>query len=388
MRADSWPLVLCAWAAPVSITAAEFFLSVAALVRLTRIVTGRARLSWPPVLYLWLIWAGLEAAVWIASPDLTGGWSEIRHLLLLSVLFVVFSGAETVRQVRFAWQGVFVTSGLSSIVLAGQYLWKLHAYGSEIAAGGDASFYLRSGGLAGHWMVYGTVEIVVFAALVGYWMAYGFAERWMWPLALLNAVGVLLSLTRMAWVTCLCLVGVALVWKRSRWIWALPLALPAVWLAAPAAVRSRVADSLDFGYYANAERIQMLRVGWRMLGDHPFVGVGPGRVGELYGSYLADGESLPAYHGHLHNSVFQVAAQFGVPVALAALAFVFFLLRALVRATREAPEPHSRFLSDVAVLALGAFLLGGMFEYTYGHSLGLVLLALAVAPALAAPRPG
>jgi O-antigen ligase len=190
----------------------------------------------------------------------------------------------------------------------------------------------------------------------------------------------------MTWLACLLLVGIALAWSRSRWIWALPLLPLVLYLVAPRAVRWRAANFFDPAYYSNAERIQMAEVGWRMVRDYPLRGVGPGRVEQLYRSYLKPGDPVPAYHGHLHNNITQVAAQFGIPVSVAALLFVAFTFRDLLRARSQAANPDRRFLTDAGVLAFTGFLFAGLFEYTYGHSLGLIMISFAVFPALMRDR--
>jgi O-antigen ligase len=142
--------------------------------------------------------------------------------------------------------------------------------------------------------------------------------------------------------------GFELVWRRSRWVWALP-ALPCVlFFMAPNAVRQRVADSSQLEYYSNAERLQMLRVGWRMIRQHPLAGMGPGRVEQLYSDYLRAGETLPAYHGHLHNNVVQIAAQSGIPAVAAAMLFAICLARELWKRQRAASAPSENFLCRAA----------------------------------------
>jgi hypothetical protein len=47
-----------------------------------------------------------------------------------------------------------------------------------------------------------------------------------------------------------------------------------------------------------------------------------------------------------------------------------------------AANPDRRFLANTAVLAFIGFLVAGLFEYTYGHSLGLIMISFAVFPAL------
>src|SRR5207253_3201258 len=76
-------------------------------------------------------------------------------------------------------------------------------YRQELAAGGDPAFYLRNGGLLHHhWMIYATVEIVVFAALLEFRAAYPEARRWTTPALIVNSLAIIVSLTRSLWLAC------------------------------------------------------------------------------------------------------------------------------------------------------------------------------------------
>jgi O-antigen ligase len=231
-------------------------------------------------------------------------------------------------------------------------------------------------------MVYATVEIVVVAGLIAFWSAYPRQRfRW-WPIVAVHAIALVLSLTRMAWITCLLLVAINLIWRRSKWIWALPLFPVLLYIVAPESVQTRVLKISDLTYYSNSERLQMLAVGWKMVSEYPLTGVGPGRVDSLYESYLEQGDPVPSWHGHLHNNLMQTAAQFGIPVTLAAMVFVAVALRDLIKARKCVTGPDGRFLTETALLSMIGFLFAGMFEYTWGHSLGLIMIAFAFVPAL------
>ena len=381
-----WPLLLGVWAIPVSIAASELCLSIAAAILCFRAVRRESQIRYPRCLPWWLLWAGLEVAVWISSGRPAEGWGEIRHLLLIGVLVPVLSGFEDSREVLLAWKGVFVTATLSSLFLIGGFVRRLYLFQKEIAAGGDTGYYLRTGGLLHHWMIYGTVEIVVVAGFIAYWWSYPARRLRVLPLALVNAVAIVLSLTRMTWVTCSILLIIHLIRKRSPWIAALPAAAVLLFMVSPEAVRTRAARFTDLTYYSNAERLQMINVGWRMIAAHPLGGVGPGRVETAYRSYLRPEDPVPAYHGHLHNNVLQIAAQFGIPVALSALLFTVVLFWNLVVARRTAADLADQFLSEAALLALLGFTISGLFEYTYGHALGLIMIAFAILPTLV-PKP-
>jgi O-antigen ligase len=156
----------------------------------------------------------------------------------------------------------------------------------------------------------------------------------------------------------------------------------ALYFVAPGAIGSRLRDSVRTDYYSKFERVQMLRVGWSMIKQHPIAGVGAGQIEKQYTRYLAPHDPIPAYHGHLHNNLVQVAAESGLPVASAALLLCVILFVDIGRAFRAAATLENQFSSLAALLALSGFLVAGFFDYTYGHSLGLILLAFAVIPAL------
>jgi O-antigen ligase len=371
-------LILGLWAVPISIAVSECFLTIALLVRIVQLARGVERLAFPRVFRFWALWAGLEILAWLLSPELSLGLGEIRHLFLIGGLLVVLPSLSRADDRVIVWQGMFLTATLSSLFLIGDFVSRAFYFRSELALGGDVGLYLRSGGLLNHWMVYGTVEILVVAGLLSFWSLYPAERRRWWPVAVINGVAILLSLTRLAWITCLVLLGMELAWRRSKWLWALPILPTLLFFVAPLPIRERVSQSIKPSYYSNLERIEMLRVGWKMIQEHPLTGVGPGRIDKLYTSYLSPGDPVPAYHGHLHNNAVELAAEFGIPAALAALLFVTMLFRDLLAISKKARSKGEQFATRTSVLALVGFLVAGLFEYTYGHSLGLILLGFAV----------
>lgn len=382
---DCSALALALYLVPISIAVAEFFLAIAVLTRLFRCALGQACVLLPRVFWFWLTWAGLEVLSWALSPERGSGWSEMRRVLLLGALFFVLPAIHHEDLRPGVWKGVFLSSTLASLFLIGDFLARLVYYRREIIVDDQVNLYLRTGGLLNHWMVYATVEMLVVAGLLGFWCSYPEQRRRWWPVGAINALAVALSLTRMLWISCLLQLGIALAWRRSRWFWAIPLTPAALYLVAPAAIRSRVRVWMSPRYYSNFERAQMWHVGWKMIKEKPLTGVGPGRAGKLYRSYLAPGDPVPAYHGHLHNNLIQLAAEAGLPAAGAAILLAVVLLLDLLKALRSAINRDEQFLCRTALLALTGFLTAGLFDYTYGHSLGLILLAFAVFSPLLPP---
>jgi O-antigen ligase len=238
----------------------------------------------------------------------------------------------------------------------------------QVTAAGDAAYYLRTGGLLHHWMVYAAVEVMIFGALLEFWSERPKDRKWMTLALAVNSLGILCSLTRSLWVACFLLLVAHVAWRRPRALWALPLIPLLVLALAPAPLKQRAVESIDRNYYSNAERIQMWSVGWKMIRQHPLTGIGPGNVERLYPAFVPPGEPLPSYHGHLHNNALQLGAEFGLPVLCAAVWFTVMLAKDLARALPD-------FYCRIGLMGLAGFLMIGMTDYSYGHSLGLILLA-------------
>ncbi|MBZ5619366.1 MAG: O-antigen ligase family protein [Acidobacteriia bacterium] len=366
---------LCA--APLSIAVSESFLALALMARIAGIARHRAALHLPGVFWFWFGWAWLETLSWLHAQRTGGGASEIRHLLLLGALFLILPVLNRPEDMLTIWRGIFLTSSAGCAVVVLGFFSHLLRYRHELSIGGDPAFYLRDGGLLHHWMIYATVEVLVFGALLEFRASYPEERRWASPALGVHCLAIVLSLTRMLWLARLLLLGLHLVWRRSKQIWVLP-AIPAlIFLLAPGPLRHRVAQSFQPDYYSNAERVQMWHVGWKMIREQPVFGVGPGRIDQLYPRYLAQGEPVPAYHGHLHNNALQLAAQFGIPILIAAMLCLAVLLRDVLRACRRAYDRECLFLCRSSLLGIFGFLTVGMTDYTYGHSLGLILLSFA-----------
>jgi hypothetical protein len=160
-RLDRVALALAICTAPLSIAVSETFLFSALLARTVRLVRHRTLFFFREFLWSWLAWAALELLSWLFSPDIRAGRGEISHLFLLAVFFVVLPGLDQARYRAAAWRGVFVAATISSTFLIGEFVFRLIHYSRQLSVSSDPSLYMRAGGLLNHWMIYGTVEILV-----------------------------------------------------------------------------------------------------------------------------------------------------------------------------------------------------------------------------------
>src|SRR6266566_1483641 len=104
-RLDTLALGLSLCAVPISIAVTEFFLAIAALARLIAIARGRATVYVPKVFWFWSLWATVEIASWLRSPEIRLGLGEIRHLLLLGTLFLALPAIDRAEQRVMVWRG-------------------------------------------------------------------------------------------------------------------------------------------------------------------------------------------------------------------------------------------------------------------------------------------
>ena len=167
----------------------------------------------------------------------------------------------------------------------------------------------------------------------------------------------------------------------------MPVLVIAGYFASPGLIRRRLESvrhpSTDPSL---ALRFEMWQVGWRMIQQHPLVGVGPNNIPETYTLYLAPGE-IPqvGYREHLHNDFIQIAAERGLPCLAAWVwlmaAFGWHALRIRRKLIRGPFTLPHVWLLDAAFACLLAFLAEGCFEFNFGTSpVLMVFLFIASTP--------
>ena len=185
-----------------------------------------------------------------------------------------------------------------------------------------------------------------------------------------------LSLTRGAYVGLAAGLLVLLLLVRPRWALVVVPVL-AILLLGPAPVRKRALSAFDPSDPSTRDRVLMWKAGASMVADRPLFGLGPKRVKDLYPLYRRPGFVDPRA-GHLHNNVVMLAAETGIPSALAYLALLAsFFAGAWPIARGGGP---AGVLAAGCVGAVAALTVAGLTEYNFGDvevlRLLLVLLAL------------
>jgi O-antigen ligase len=185
--------------------------------------------------------------------------------------------------------------------------------------------------------------------------------------------GILLSLSRGAWIGVLAALGTMLAtWGPTSRRWLAPgagLLVLLVLLTATNIVPGGWSDRLvaiaeNFGVFdvrtvevtgenfAVVERMAHWQAAWYMLLDHPLVGVGVGNYPDAYDDYALPGwrEAL----GHAHNYYLNMAAEAGLFGLAALLLLLVAIFRTLARGLRV-QRPGS-FAHALVVGLLGSFI--------------------------------
>ena len=192
-------------------------------------------------------------------------------------------------------------------------------------------------------------------------------------LILVEVVGIsiFLSFTRGVWLGCFVGVVYLLARYRLRWLLLLPLLLLVGYAILPSMFLERVDQALHPTHDRSLSiRFEMWSAGLEMIKRHPWVGVGPNNIPEVYPLYLPAGKTPQiGYHDHLHNNFVQLAAERGLP-CLAAWLWMMGALgwHALRIRRRLRALPQATWILDAALASWLAFLTEGFFEFNFGTS--------------------
>jgi O-antigen ligase len=345
------------------------------------LISGQ-KLRFPPIWIPITVFLLLTLISLAHSADPKGGIPDIRKFYLYYLVpLILYSTLRTLRGVsRFLLiaTGVMTLSALWSLVQFGKKVEEAHALGRPFY-----TYYVgsRLTGFTSHWMILGGQEMMI-GFMAAAWILFSSERRWRpWVAAAECAIliSVALGETRVIWFGTFC-GGVYLIWLWRRWwVLALPLPILAVLLANPFHLGERVISVFHphGDTDSNGFRYVVLREGWEIIKQHPWLGLGPEQIkalevsGEFQKWIPADiPRPLPTgWYGHLHNLYVQLAAERGIPAALVMVWLLLKILMDFVRGARQARErPEARFILYGCVAVIIGTLAVGCSEYNLGES--------------------
>jgi O-antigen ligase len=197
------------------------------------------------------------------------------------------------------------------------------------------------------------------------------------PAFLLLTTALLMTQTRNAWLGLMGGLFVVLGLRKQPLILVLPLLAGAALLFAPAAVKERLRSTIDLRDATAQERLYMWTSGLKIIRDHPWTGVGPGGVLQVYPAYRDPHDPRGAARlSHLHNNPLQVTAERGL-IGLACWLSIWIAYgRRVWRIHRSVGSYHGtgRALVIGSLASVVGFHIAGLFEHNFGDAEVITLL--------------
>jgi len=368
-RAACLTLLAFAAALQVSIAAADILLALAVVLWLGLIVKNRERVEVPRMFWPLAAYAAATLVASFFSVDPHVSLVDSKQLVLLVIVPLVYRLFRGSRA-RLAVDVIITIGALSATWGIVQYLILNYDHLGR-----------RPQGTLGLYMTYSGLLMLVTCAAVARVMFAQHHRAWaalVLP-ALILALG--FTFTRSAWVGACVGIGILFLLKDFRLLGLLPIAFGAFLILAPANLTARLYSTFSLTDPSNADRVAMMRSGWRIIKDDPLTGVGPDMVIQVYPHYR-DKSAINQLNPHLHNVPLQIAAERGVPALIVWLWFIGMLAVDFFR-RRVVRFPA---LSNTGLAVIGAMLAAGLFEYNFGDSEFLMLFLVLVTLPYAAER--
>lgn len=356
----------------VSIAAFELLMGAAVVAMIATRARWRAPRVWLPL----VLFMAATLASLFASGHIRQGLPQIRKFYVYLMLFLIVSAIRNVGQVRGIALGWALAASVSAALALNQFYKKYQDAREAHVDFYNAYVTSRISGFMSHWMTF-SGHMMMALMVIGALVFFSTRRRgivWLIAAGALIGVALVLAETRSMWLGAAC-GAVYLIWFWRRWVLiAVPVLVGILLLVNPFQVGDRVRSAftphgdLD----SNAHRILCRAIGWQMITAHPWLGVGPERVGPEHLDYLPPATALPlpaGYYGHLHNIYIQYAAERGVPAMLALMWFLGLAFYDFVAALRRTPPPaERRWVLHAAIATMIAMLIGGFYEYNLNDS--------------------
>lgn len=341
----------------VSIAASQIVLGVLVAIWLIRILRGSlafaslGKADRPIALYVAL---SVLAATFSIDPVLSLHAS--KKLLLLVVPYLLVSTVRRKSSVETLVLLLILMADIGALLGLWQYRF------GEL---GDLNHRIR--GFMSHYMTYSGllmgVGVLAFAQLLYRGRYRGFLVI---SLIVIN-LALVLSLTRSAWIGAVMAAFVLTFLRDKRLLLLVPVLAVAIALVLPRDVQRRLGSFLKPDT-SGLDRVYMLEAGTSMVAHHPWLGVGPDMVGEVYPIYVAR-QAPHRNNPHLHNNLMQIAAERGLACAAAWLWLMGVVLVAAAQSFRNsAHDPQRRALAAGTLGVVVSSFVAGMGEYNFGDS--------------------
>lgn len=354
-----------------SIFLSDLLLGVSLLLWIAHCVRERRLvLRMPPFALALLALIGLTAAAVLFSYDPLRSAVYFKTFIKFSYVFLLFTFA-TPDQIRSGRTWIFAIGLCSAAYGLMQYFWLM-----------DVSDLNRINGFMSHWMTFSGQMMLLLTAGFAFFLQrlsrkdkQATSPLWGAAALLLLFAALVLSGTRSAWLGASAGILALALFAQVRWVLTVSVCALAAFLLIPDSLRNRAYSAFDLEDRTTSGRIELLQTGAEMVRDHPLTGVGPRMVRELAYEYRSRDDFPKWLYMHLHNNLLQVAAEAGIPAAVAWLALWLWPFCHFWQGWSRVREgAAASAYAGAGMAAIAAFQVAGLFEFNYGDSEILILL--------------
>lgn len=355
----------------VSISALQALWAIAALFWFELLAEKKRRFAAPAFFWPLLVYVGWSLLAAAASTNPAVSLSASRKMLIFLVVPIIPAAFPNLRSLKLPVGAVYGSGLAASLYALGYFYFKARGAAEPVRIRGFMGHYMTQAGL-----------LALFLALALALAVFGRGRaRILWAAVLLPAGAALMAtLTRNAWIG----VGAAMIvvlalWKPKALV-LVPVLAGLLYLAGPAAVKSRVRSIFDLGDPSNVARLEYARAGLKIIGERPIFGTGPNTVHVVFQDPKYGLGDYARHNVHLHDNFLQIAAERGIPALIAWLAFLGAAAASLLRLFRSGAGDR-KALAAAGLAALAALFTAGFFEYNFGDSeVALLFLLILTLP--------
>ena len=226
----------------------------------------------------------------------------------------------------------------------------------------------RITGFMGHYMTQAGLLLLFISLALGILFFSRSKLRFLWGATFFFATVILiLTQTRSAWIGTAVAASVILFLYKPKTIILIPVILGLIFLVSPKNVKQRVQSIFSLKDSSNVHRIEYAKVGLKIMKAKPFFGTGPDTVDMEFQLDKYGLSEEAKQNVHLHNNIFQIGAERGIPALLAWLSFLLVAFIDLIKLIKT-KNPLVFPLAAGALAALAGLFAAGFFEYNFGDS--------------------
>ncbi len=339
----------------VSISLSQIFLALAFVVLVILVAKKQIKVSFPPFFWGMIVYCALSILASFFSVNPGVSLIDSKDLLLFLIIPIVYMGLRQTNEIKRANLALLASAYVSIFYSLFTYVFK--------AVPGE-----RVQGFMGHYMTQAGVMLLFGALALSIFIFSRDKARFFWGLGFLLSILILiLTSTRSAWIGMIIATSVVLFFFKPKALIIVPIATAFILFLSPKEVKNRALSIFSTRSYSNAQRLEYLNAGIKIIKEYPIFGTGPNTV-EMEFQNPKYGLSEEAKQNvHLHNNILQIAAERGIPTLLVWFVFLVWLLISLIKLVPN-KDPALFPLTVAAIAAFLAHFAAGFFEYNFADA--------------------